>query len=43
MCALGERISAKTTLDAKRVEVAQWGDENGPLVLFAPPTRAVVT
>jgi hypothetical protein len=37
MSALGERISAKTTLDAKRVEVAQWGDENGPLVLFATP------
>jgi len=37
MSALGERISAKTVLDTKRVEVEQWGDEQGPLVLFATP------
>jgi len=37
MSALGERISAKTITDTKRVEVEQWGDENEPLVLFATP------
>ena len=37
MSALGERIGSKTISDTKRVEVEQWGDENGPLVLFVTP------
>jgi hypothetical protein len=37
MSAFGERISAKTNPNTKRVEVEQWGDENEPMVLFATP------
>jgi hypothetical protein len=37
MSAFGERISAKTNNNTKRVEVEQWGDENEPMVLFATP------
>jgi len=37
MSAFGERISAKTNPNTKRVEVEQWGDEKEPMVLFATP------
>jgi hypothetical protein len=40
MSAFGERISAKTNQSTVRVEVAAWGDENEPMVLFAAPLSA---
>ena len=40
MSAFGERISAKTNQNTIRVEVAEWGDENEPMVLFATPLNA---
>ena len=40
MSAFGERISAKTNQSTIRVEVAEWGDKNEPMVLFATPLNA---
>ena len=40
MSAFGERICAKTSQETIRVEVAEWGDENEPMVLFATPLNA---
>jgi hypothetical protein len=37
MSKFGERISAKTSKETKRVLVEEWGDENGPMALFASP------
>ena len=40
MSAFGERISANTKQNTIQVEVAEWGDENEPMVLFATPLNA---
>ena len=37
MSKFGEQIRAKTSSQRSRIEVAEWGDDDAPMVLYATP------